>query len=138
MPDVNRLTLERGRAKYAYDCAIEGRGIVKHKEYKQYVKKTLPMIKTNGLGATLAFIKSKSDPNEQAKGYAYYKLNEHLKCWLNQGSLISVNIDDDLVKAIISIETSAEYRAITIEVLAFLKWLRRFVEGLIEGEVIGD
>jgi len=138
MPTINRLTLERGRAKYAYDCAIEGKGIAKHKEYKQYVKKTLPMIKTNGLGATLAFIKSKSEVKQESKGYAYFTLNEHLKSWLSQGGLININTDDDLVKAVISTQTSAEYRAITIEVLAFLKWLKRFAEGLIEGEAADD
>jgi CRISPR-associated protein Cmr5 len=63
--------IEQGRASFAYECA---NGIAKQqkeksklaKEYKSYAKKIPMLIKTNGLGATFAFVLSK-----KGKGNAY-------------------------------------------------------------------
>ncbi len=135
----NNLTiikgLEQGRAKFAYDCAKEGNEINKKKEYKSYVKKIPMLIKTNGVGATFAFIKSKGTIDKNKAGYAYYLIYNQTKKWLKKDDkkLIELNDDDDLVDKIISLN-SLEYRAVTIEVLAFFNWLRRFADGLIEGE----
>jgi len=127
--------LEQGRAKFAYDCALNGSKIAKKKEYKSYVRKVPMLIKTNGLGSTFAFIKSKSSNDQSKTGYAYHLIYEQTKQWLkkDEKSLLSINENDDLVEKIISLD-SPEYRAITNEVLAFFNWLTRFAEGLIEEE----
>jgi len=127
--------LEQGRAKFAYDCASAGSSISKKKEYKSYVKKVPMLVKTNGLGPTLAFIKSKSSNDQNKSGYAYRLIYEQTKEWLkkDEKNLIDINVNDDLVEKIISLD-SPSYRAITNEVLAFFKWVSRFAEGLIEGE----
>ena len=90
------------------------------------------LIKTTGLGSTFAFIKSKSSKD------AYQLIYNQTKQWLNKDDkkLIDIKENDDLVDKIISLD-SPEYRAVTIEVLAFFNWLRRFADGLIEGEA-GD
>ena len=88
------------------------------------------LIKTNGLGATLAFIKAKGSKNE-----AYQLLYDQTAEWfMRQGKdLIELVRDDDLVEKIVGLNSTA-YRVATREVLALFFWLRRFAEGLIEGE----
>ena len=92
------------------------------------------MIKTNGIGETFAFIKSKAKP-EKAYTLIYSQFTE----WLQQepNKLIRKELwkenDNELVNVVIRLN-SPEYRAVTIEMLAFLNWLKRFAEGLIEGE----
>ena len=123
--------LEQGRAKFAYECALKGSKRDKKKEYKSYVKKIPMLIKTNGLGATFAFMLS--------KGGTYEFIGEQVLEWLKndeKGILANaneINNFEKLNEKIVSLN-SPEYRALTIEVLAFFSWLRRFADGLIEGE----
>lgn len=122
----NLQILEQGRAEFAYRKAQEG--INKHgKEYKQYAKKLPMLIKTNGLGPTLAFIKS--------KGGTYETLYNHIAEWLKKdikfGIFNDQNKSKDLLEAIISLN-SPEYRAVTNETIAFLTWLKRLADGLID------
>ena len=126
MTNTVRQKLENGRALFAYECAEKGSKCPKPKEYKSYVKKIPMMIKTNGLGATYAFIKS--------KGGTYKIIYEQTSEWLkkDEKKLLDLSDNKELVKAIIDCE-SDKYRAVTVEVLAFFNWLRRFAEGLIEG-----
>ena len=101
------------------------------KEYNSYVKKIPMMIKTNGLGATFAFMLS--------KGGTYKVIGEQVLEWLknDEKSILpdakGINSFEDLNKKIVSLN-SPDYRALTIEILAFFGWLKRFAEGLIEGE----
>jgi len=127
--------IEQGRAEFAYNCALKCKGIDKKKEYKAYVKKVPALIKMNGLGATFAFIKSKSSNDKTKPGYAYTLIYDQTAQWLKEEEkkLLNISEGDDLVKNIISLE-SPEYRAVTNEVMAFFNWLRRFADGLIEGE----
>jgi len=103
----------------------------KQKEYKSYVKRIPMLIKTNGLGATFAYMLS--------KGGTYEFIGKQVLEWLKndeKGILANANEINDfkgLTEKIISLNSHA-YRALTIEVLAFFNWLRRFAEGLIEGE----
>lgn len=122
--------IEQGRADYAYQCALKGSKDSKAKEYKSYVKKVPMMIKTNGLGATTAFIMSKSkDANNWTLIY------EQIYNWLKQddNSYLINNASGDLSEIIIQLN-STQYRAVTNEVLALFNWIRRFAEGLIEGD----
>lgn len=127
---VERKGIEQGRAKYAYKCAEEASKLGENspKEYKSHVKKLPMMIKTNGLGATLAFIKTKSDK-------AYETLYRHLFAWVKEdpNRVITWKENEDFTKQVISLN-SDEYRLVTIEIMSFLNWLRRFADGLIEGE----
>ncbi|MBN1182389.1 MAG: type III-B CRISPR module-associated protein Cmr5 [Bacteroidales bacterium] len=131
MGDNNGKTgIEQGRAKFAYD---EVNKSVKVKDYKSHVKKVPMMIKTNGLGATLAFLYSK-----QEKDAAYKEIGKQITDWLNEKDekykrYYSEKAEDfqALVEQVVKIN-SQEYRALTIEVLALFNWLRRFAEGMID------
>ncbi|MBC7248559.1 MAG: type III-B CRISPR module-associated protein Cmr5 [Actinobacteria bacterium] len=126
-------TLEQGRASEAYGYVT---GAVKQlgdkaKDYKSYVKKLPVMIKTNGLGQTLAFVKSKRSKDEGKN--AYDMIYEQLGDWLRKCPNSVIQSGNDLVKSIIDLD-SKDYRVATAEALSLLNWLRRFADGIIEGE----
>jgi CRISPR-associated protein Cmr5 len=106
------------------------------KNYCSYVKKIPTMILSNGLGQTLAFVKAKSE-----KGNAYDLIYKQLTEYIRSEHTIRITPEDkkeleeknDLVEWVISCNSST-YRYITQEILAFLNWLKRFAEGLIEEE----
>ncbi|MFN4254819.1 MAG: type III-B CRISPR module-associated protein Cmr5 [Saprospiraceae bacterium] len=128
--------LEEGRAKFAFDKATAAAANQsKKKDYKQYAKKMPMMIKSNGLGASIAFAFSKSKDKE-GRITAWGLLYNDIDGWLRtdkKALLGNIGQNAQLADVIISLN-SAEYRAVAVEVLAFLNWLRRFAEGLIEGE----
>lgn len=138
----NLKGIENGRAEFAFLCAKEAKDKFKKNasDYKSYAKNIPMMIKTNGLGATLAFILSKSkdkaENGKYSKGQSYMLIYEQVKEWLNsdQKKYLLEKADEkenELVNKVISLE-STPYRAVTIEVLALFNWLRRFADGLIE------
>ncbi len=133
MAETTIKGIEQNRASFAYQCAksaSEKQG-KKPKEYKSYAKKLPMMIKTNGLGAALAFAFSKGKD-----GNAWELLYNDIQAWLRQDHkkfLLGNDVQTELTNAVIQLE-SFQYRAVAVEVLAFLNWLRRFAEGLIEGE----
>jgi len=124
--------LEKGRAEFAYRCVEEV--IDKYnkdkellKKYRSYSRKLPSMILSNGLGQTLSFIKAK---DEKAYEILYEQLTKYIKS--NNTVRIQMPSDkSDLTEWVISCN-SEKYRYITQELLAFLNWLKRFAEGLIE------
>ena len=122
MNQNNFQTIEQGRAKFAYDkvkeiadldtAGLDGR----QKKYKTSAKKLPVLIKTNGLGQALAYIQTRNKT-----------LYQQLTSWLRDNGLIQEN--DDLVGAVINMPSN-KYRRATTETLAFLNWVRRFVDGL--------
>ncbi|MEN7546980.1 type III-B CRISPR module-associated protein Cmr5 [Rapidithrix thailandica] len=137
MAETKRTTLEQGRAAFAYTCAENAsKSLGKPKEYKAYVKKMPMLIKTNGLGAAIAFAFSKGSKNGVPQANTPWGLiYTQIENWLLEGDekgLISFE-KTKLAQKLTQVE-SYTYRAVTVEVLAFFGWLRRFAEGLIEGE----
>lgn len=147
MPDTTTLRgIEQGRADYAYQCAKVGESLNRSKKvdraFKAYAKKIPMLIKSNGLGATYAFIFSKKKNDSDKKDYAYWKIYEQTDMWLRvkKATLFPyIPKTDDKGKAIeladaLILLNSTEYRAVTVEIISFFTWLRRFAEGLIDGE----
>ncbi|MCS7213889.1 MAG: type III-B CRISPR module-associated protein Cmr5 [Candidatus Calescibacterium sp.] len=134
--NLNLITkLEKGRAEFAYRCveqAIQNLPeIKKQKEYRSYVRKIPQMIISNGLGQTLAFVFAK-----KKNGNAYDLIYRQLTDYLKSDAVVWKKMPDDkneLIKWIISLK-SYDYRHVTEEILAFLNWLKRFAEGMIETE----
>ena len=131
--DVTTLkVIEQGRAKYAFEKVkkiSEDQSEKLKDNYKSAAKKLPVLIKMNGLGQTLAFMKSKSG-TESGKGYEI--LYEQIGTWLQTEDVKGlVSKNGELVKEIIQLE-SPVYRQVTVETLALLNWMRRFVDGLIE------
>lgn len=151
MTTNTRQGIEQGRASIAYKFAQKGKELGQKeinakgeeedsrdaKDYKSYAKKIPMMIKTNGLGATLVFVKSKK------KKAAYELLYKQLTEWFekNQTYLMpefrTTNKAEELAQHIVQLD-SFSYRAATVETLALFGWIRRFAEGLIQGESDGE
>ena len=138
--------IEQGRANYAFECAKVGEALNKPKKvdkaYKSYAKKIPMLVKSNGLGATFAFIFSKKKNETDKKDYAYWTIYEQTDKWLRveKASIFPFipkkdknGNDIELADALILLD-STQYRAVTNEVISFFTWLRRFAEGLIEGD----
>jgi len=100
-------------------------------KYKSHTRRIPMLIKNNGLGATFAFIKGKEEPS-------YQLIYEQVGQWLERYDGETFGKGKDLVGVLISLP-SPEYRAVTGEVLSLFNWMRRFAQGILEGdEVNGD
>lgn len=111
---TTRNTLEQGRAQHAFEKA---KSASDKEKFASYAKKLPMMIKTNGLGASMAFAKAKNEK-------AWKQLFHAIEGWLQKKDYIK----DDLLEEIVKTD-SAHYRILTSEVIAYLSWLRRFAEG---------
>ncbi len=129
-----RTNIEQERAAYAYTGVKRAKEGLrsKAKEYKAYSKKVPMLIKTSGLGGAIAFMYSKGFSNGRLQeNTAYGLLYKQTQDWLQQQGWIGQ--DEPMINAVIA-RQSKEYRAITNEIFALYNWLRRFAEGMIEGE----
>lgn len=123
-------TLEQQRATKAWEVVSQVKENPQNarcqKEYNSWVKKVPVLILANGLGQTLAFLKSKNDREKEL-------LYAHLSSWLMAQMSWSAQSQQktDLLERLIH-ESSATYRRVTIETLAFLNWLKRFADALLE------
>lgn len=132
-------TLEQNRASFAWSCvdfvdkdldSNEINNISKFKkEYRSTVMKLPTLILTNGLGQTLAFLKSKGkgkDSNAEEKVY------QDLQGWLTKPNIVNWerSVQGELIERIMAVN-SGKYRFITIETLAFLNWLKRFADAVL-------
>jgi len=130
MADLNqRNKLEQGRADFAFTKAVQGYNLHR-KEYAQFAKKVPMLIKTNGLGAAVAFMytKQKNTPGTVLK---------HIEEWTTSTDNLKTHLilknaeGGNFVQKLLNLN-SYEYRIVTIEVLAFLNWVRRFAEGIVK------
>lgn len=117
MTTTKMKNLEQERAKTAYDAVVSVD--TEKGKYKSNVKKLPMLIKANGLGQSLAFIQ-----NREGWQHIYRQLTE----WLQTQGMIRSDAKD-LVAEVIK-KGSDDYRQVTLECLAFLNWLRRFVDGV--------
>jgi CRISPR-associated protein Cmr5 len=143
--------LEQKRASKAWTQVSEV-PLSKGKEYHTSVRQAPAMIKTSGLGQTLAFLlaKEKKDARKvreesidqlSADGLLY----KHLEEWLigDEGGTSSVSderirrlkapipwtkTDKTTIIERVLVEDSTIYRQATREALAYLGWLKRFAE----------
>lgn len=80
-----------------------------------------------------AFAKGSSNGIPDKKK-AWGLIYTQIEAWLIEDEKKLINFKENGLANQLIREDSYTYRAVTIEVLAFLTWLKRFAEGLIEGE----
>ncbi|HEK25155.1 MAG: type III-B CRISPR module-associated protein Cmr5 [Hydrogenobaculum sp.] len=128
--------LERGRAKFAYECVKEvlERNNTIQKEYRSYARKIPSMILSSGLGQALAFVYSKNSRKEKEES-AYNVIYDQLSRYMKSDIAVRIRApkDRDLIDWVLSCD-SYDYKYATQEILSFFKWLRRFAEGMIKAE----
>jgi len=127
MTDSLISKIENGRASFAFDCANSVPSNQK-KDYKSHVKSFPMLVKTNGLGSAMAFLFAKEDKT-------YDLMANHIVNWIKESNNYSFTKESNLKNLLLNIVNldSSEYRALTLDVLSFFKWLRRFADGLYEG-----
>ena len=124
--------LEHERAKEAWSCVdyvnieIDSQGF--KKEYRSIVMKLPTLIITNGLGQTLAFLKSKGKGNENKPEEKVY---QDIDAWLSKN--IRWNTNTELIERVIALP-SDKFRQITAEILAYLSWMKRFADAVLPKE----
>lgn len=111
-------TIEQERAKYAWQCISKVKNENFAGDYRSIALKMPSLILTNGLGQTLAFLKSKGEKEHEA-------LLEHINNWIKRHLVIE---REDILEWIIETASSQQYRLATMEVLSLLHWLKRFAE----------
>ncbi|MCS7071206.1 MAG: type III-B CRISPR module-associated protein Cmr5, partial [Anaerolinea sp.] len=114
-------TLQQRRAAHAWN-AVEDVQKNHSKDKGKYgsLMRGLPaLIQTDGLGQTLAFLMAKSK-SEASHGIAFKQISD----WVTQELKAQ---DTDLFQYLLKSST-AVYRQATTETLAYLQWIKRFVE----------
>ena len=120
---TKRKSIENGRAEAAFKYVQDVKNESFANEYKSYIKRLAPQIKTNGLGNTLAFVCSNNNKK------AYNSIYTQLEDWLKKKNLVEKSLLDEILSV-----DSKKYKYITKETLALLNWWRRFVDGEIESK----
>lgn len=124
-----RSQAELARATHAFECAKSAAENEMLDAYTSLTKKMPMYIKSNGLGSALAFIKSKRNECGKRKN-EHRALYEDIADWLGSKDCpFSLPTQEDLTGFMIKLDGSS-YRAFSLEILAYLNWLRKFTDGL--------
>ncbi|GAK51207.1 CRISPR-associated protein, Cmr5 family [Candidatus Moduliflexus flocculans] len=126
MPERIIKSLENQRAEFALASVTAANLNDYRGEYKSYVKNIPVLLKTNGLGNTLAFMRSK-------KRAAYDLLYQQFSEWLKKPECPCKTLlpGKDLLEFVIS-QPSPVYRHVTKELIALLTWMKRLADSMIE------
>lgn len=124
-------TKEQERAKAAWDCVENANKLSDDqfkKEYRSNALKLPTLILTNGLGQTLAFLKSKGKRDLSKSEEKVYR---DIEGWLKRPGVINWGTaQGELIERIMKIN-SDKYRLVTTEALAFINWLKRFADAVL-------
>lgn len=128
--------LEQQRSTLAWNLIREEvKGKDFEKKYRAWVERLPAMIMTNGLGQTLAFLRSK--PGEMEKKTLY----EHISEWLlsNKAPINWVNskgekLHEGELMERIQETTGVVYLQATQEALRFTIWLKRYAGAMLKKE----
>lgn len=116
-------TLQQRRAKHAWECIerVDKGSAEKKKKYGSLVRGLPQLIQTDGLGQMLAFLQAKAGGDRESEhGLAY----SHIASWIKQ----EFRLNDDKLLEWLLLQSTADYRRTTAEVLAYVNWLKRFAE----------
>jgi len=124
MPSLQQ-TLDQKRARQAWEDVQKINALPDDlkKGYGSLARRVPMLILTNGLGQTLAYLRSKGKNDPQKE---HNVLFDQLSCWtMSQVAPDSKN--QNLLDWVLQADSTA-YRRATIEALAYLGWLKRFAE----------
>ena len=110
-----RKDIAQKRAQQAFEISKQKE---QNKTFKAHVQKVPAMIRTNGLGNTLLFMKTGSDK-------AWKDLYGDISQWLKD-QFEELSEAEDVLHKIIELDNAKLLRAMTEETLALFNWLRRF------------
>lgn len=118
-------TTQQERAKSAWDAVGKVAGQSYAKDYGSLVRGLPSQMQRDGLGPTLAFLAAKDKDHHR-------EVLRHLAAWVLP-KLGAQQVKDGLLGYVLTC-SSDEYRRAASETLAYLAWLKRFVEAKDLGE----
>lgn len=134
-------------AKFALECVDDvikndkTNKIINSKDYKTLVKKMNVLIQKNGMIGTLVFLLSKSIKNKHHKEVLKnmrYWCEKDIKLDFLKGKVFkdkdALEIEDSQFIENITGLTSREYLFLTQEMMNLFGWIKRFSDGMIEGD----
>jgi|SRR5690625_4667524 len=126
--------LEQGRAAFAFNEVEQSvnNSSIPNDNYASYIKRMPSMIQVNGLAQALAFYYSKAK-GDSGDAKAYKSIYKSIGKWLEETyPQYFTELDNNYhyIKAIINVN-SADYRLLTVETMALLDWMKRFVSGMV-------
>lgn len=130
MPVRRTLDQERASAAWTAVQAVTQRDASLQGDYRALTRGFAATIQLNGLGTACAFLFAKAGPgaSDARRTSAHGLLLDHIQSWVRQR--LPMNEQQSLMEWLTAANTSSdEYRRATVEVLAYLLWLRRFAEG---------
>lgn len=118
-------TLEQRRARHAW--VKSGEGVHKHgKEYVNLAKSLPALIMNSGLMQVMAFLHQKSDG-------VHGTVADHLREWLNKRFRKGAPREfEEFMDAMLDAKPR-DYRQVTTEAFAWLKWLRQMADARQKG-----
>ncbi len=119
---MSTRTTEQKRAEYAWARVAEAEAALDQRKRKMYAgrAKSAPvMVMTNGLGQTLAFMRSKGDPD-------WKLLCTHIEKWLSE--TVKGVEKTDVIQSLTKLDSS-RYRVASMEAVALLMWIKRLAVG---------
>lgn len=124
-------SLDQQRAKFIWGKI---HNLPKDKTFDAYTKLSKgagTLIMQNGLMPTLAFYGQKSKgSSSRAGGNEHAALLDDILTWLKQQGLIKTAEFSAAMSEICAEKSSSEYRHITEETLAIIRWIRHFASAL--------
>ncbi|MDW8172388.1 MAG: type III-B CRISPR module-associated protein Cmr5 [Anaerolineae bacterium] len=113
---TQQQTLQQRRAAHAWEAVEQVDKKSFKKDYGSLVRSLPAMIQTDGLAHTLAFLNAKGKEHHKS---AYNTVSQWVMSQLGKSG--------NLLEALLEFSTN-DYRRATSEALAYLHWLKRFVE----------
>jgi CRISPR-associated protein Cmr5 len=127
--DISRQrSLEQQRAAVAWESIKSVKGQNYEKKYKPIACGSATDIQVSGLGQTLAFWRAKNKDEHKA-------IYGHFSGWIKER--LSLNAQVDLLEWIVNTASTNDYRRARAEAIAYVRWLKRFAEATLEGEIQG-
>ena len=127
---VQTLDQKRAETVWKWLSPLKQKSANTFDAYTKLSKGAGTLIMQNGLLPTLAFYGEKSGGAASlAEGKEHELLLGHILAWLKQKNLISVNNFKDAMNELVQ-KSSPQYRQLTEETLALMRWIRHFASAL--------
>lgn len=121
-------TIHNEMAEFAYKKMLE---LKPDKEFRSLARSFPSMIQINGLGASAAYLFSKKKGNGNNGKGPHDKMHILINEWVKKK--FKKLQDDDLTGYIMSLDSS-QYRVYTNEIMNLCLWIKRFAEGMVDGD----
>ena len=124
----NRKNIEKERMTVAYSEAEKVNKKNDAKEFESYVNKIPAFIHTNGVGNTFAYLAGQKKTWLKVVDAIYNWLGNENSGFKSQIDTVSENKNAIKLLSFAKELSDSEYRALTIELLAYFNWLRKFAK----------